>query len=119
MAVRSLFERFRPLLVAFVEAMAQTERVPELREQMAAHYRDTRRGVAAMVRTSLGEAANRLRTDPEVMASLLMAVFDGLVLQWLLEPADTPSGEDLVSSLAEWMALALEHESDAAGRGVV
>lgn len=110
-AVRKIFETHRPLLVAFVEAMAQVERSKSLREEMAAHYRDTRRAVAEMVRSSLGAAADRLHTDPEVMASFLMAVFDGLVLQWLLEPAETPSGDELVTSLADTMALMLERDS--------
>lgn len=110
-AVRKFFEKHRPLLVAFVEAVAQAERSPELREQMAALYRDTRRAVAEMVRGSLGAAAERLRTDPDVMASFLMATFDGLVIQWLLEPAATPSGEELVASLADTMALALEQNA--------
>src|SRR5437899_10284067 len=34
-AVREIFENHRPLLVAFVEAMAQVERSDELRERMA------------------------------------------------------------------------------------
>ena len=110
-AVRKLFEAFRPVLVAFVEAMAQASHSTELREQMAEHYRDGRRAVAAMVRAVAGADAERLRTDPEVMASFLMATLDGLVLQWLLEPADTPGGEELVKALAETMAIALERET--------
>ena len=109
-AVRKIFERHRPLLVAFVEAMAQAEHSTELRAQMAAHYREGRRATAEMIRSSLGPAAERLHTDPEVMASFVMAALDGLVLQWLLDPADTPSGDALVTSLAEWMALALDHD---------
>jgi AcrR family transcriptional regulator len=117
-AVRDLFEKHRPLLVAFVEAMAQAQHAPELRERMAAHYRDSRRAVAAMVRASLGANAEPLHTDPEVMASFLMATFDGLVLQWLLEPAATPSGEDLVASLVETIRLGLEHDAVPGGQGV-
>jgi hypothetical protein len=45
------------------------------------------------------------------MASLLLAALDGLVLQYLLAPRDTPSGEDLVGALAEWMAIALEQSA--------
>ena len=109
-AVREIFENHRPLLVAFVEAMAQVERSDELRERMAAHYRDARRGMGAMVRAGLGDAAERLESDPEVVASFLIAALDGLVLQWLLEPADTPRGDELVASMAEWMSLALEQD---------
>jgi hypothetical protein len=89
------FEEVRPLLMAFVEAMAQAERSPELREQMAAQYEEARTGVAEMVRESLGGAAS---ADERVLASLLIAICDGLMLQWLLDPAATPTGEELVAA---------------------
>jgi AcrR family transcriptional regulator len=110
-AVREIFEKHRPLLVAFVEAMAQAERSKHLRSQMAAHYRDARRGAGAMLRAGLGDAAEELHCDPDVTASLLLAVFDGLVLQWLLEPAAVPTGDELVEAMAEWMAIALEQST--------
>ena len=115
-AVREIFEKHRPLLVAFVEAMAQAERSRPLRAQMAAHYRDARRGVGAMLRVGLGDAAEELRCDPAVMASVLLAVFDGLVLQWLLEPAAVPAGDELVEAMAEWMAIALAQSTISAKR---
>jgi AcrR family transcriptional regulator len=111
-AVRSLFERFRPQLVASVEAMAQAERSPELRDQMAAYYREARQGIADVVRAGLGSAADEMDADPEVVASLMLATFDGLAFQWLLDPAATPRGEDLVESLVEWVTLALRHDAD-------
>ena len=110
-AVRSIFEQFRPLLVASVEAMAQAERSPELRDQMATYYRDARRGIAEVVRAGLGDAADELDADPEVVASLMLATFDGLAFQWLLDPASTPTGEALVTSLVEWVTLAVHHDA--------
>jgi AcrR family transcriptional regulator len=107
-AVRELFEAHRPMLVAFVEALAQAERSPELHQQMAALYRDTREGAAAMLRAALGADADRRGPDSKVMASLLIAIFDGLLVQWLLDPAGTPRGEPLVATLAKWMALAAD-----------
>src|SRR5947209_635255 len=61
-AVREIFEKHRPVLVAFVEAMAQAERSSDLRAQMANHYREARRGIGVMLRTGLGDAAERLRS---------------------------------------------------------
>jgi AcrR family transcriptional regulator len=106
-AVVSVFERFRPLLVASVEAMAQAERSPELREQMAGYYRDARQGIAAVVRQAMADRADELTADPEVVASLVLAAFDGLAFQWLLQPEATPTGEELVAALVEWVTLAL------------
>ena len=90
------FPRNRPLLVAFVEALAQAERTPELRDQLAAHYRRCRETVAQTVADSLGEVEG---VHPEAVASFLMAVCDGFILQWLLDPSAIPSGEELVASL--------------------
>jgi len=86
----------RSLLVAFVEALAQAERSPELRDQLAAHYQRCRETIARAVASSVGEAEGM---DPEAVASFLMAVCDGLILQWLLDPEATPTGEELVASL--------------------
>jgi AcrR family transcriptional regulator len=101
----------RPLFVSFVEAIAQAGRSEELREPLAAHYRDARRATAEAVRTMFGPAAEHLGGDPEVMAVLLIALFDGLVLQWLLEPDAIPSGEEQITALVKTIALALEEEA--------
>jgi AcrR family transcriptional regulator len=105
-AARESFEAQQPLLVAFIEAMAQARHSDELREQMASLYREGRQAVAEIVRESLGEHAGTLRADPKVIASLVIATIDGLALQWLLDPADTPSGEELANALAEVIAPA-------------
>jgi AcrR family transcriptional regulator len=106
-AMLDAFEEQRPLLVAFVESMAQAERSQELRAQMAQHLREVRATVADMVRASLPPDAGDHGVDPAVVASFLMAVSDGLVLQFLLSPEETPGGEELVLSLGAALALSL------------
>jgi AcrR family transcriptional regulator len=101
------FADLRPLLVAFVEAIAQAERSEELREQMAEHMRKCRDMVAEMVSLSLGEEAEQAGVDARVVASFLIAVSDGLTIQWLVSPEETPSGDELVSSLGIALGLAL------------
>jgi AcrR family transcriptional regulator len=108
------FEEHRPQMVAFVEAMAQAERSDELRERMAALYRRLRDAVGDMVRTSLGDDAEALGVDPRVVASYLIAVCDGLVLQWLLDPEDTPTAEQLNGSLGAALAQAFQSADPAA-----
>jgi len=90
------FEENRPLIVAFVEALAQAERSPELRDQLAVHYQRCRDSIAQAVAVSVGEVEGM---DPQAVASFLMAVCDGLIQQWLLDPKATPSGEEMASSL--------------------
>jgi AcrR family transcriptional regulator len=98
------FEEHRALLVAFVESIAQAERSPELRAQLADHYQRCREQIGSIVTASLGDNAG---VDAGTIASFLMAVVDGLVLQWLLDPERTPDGQQLVAGLGSALELAL------------
>jgi BetI-type transcriptional repressor, C-terminal len=54
-----------------------------------------------MISTAL--EAEGLRLAPEhadTMSSLLIAVCDGLILQWLLDPERVPSSDELMKGLA-------------------
>jgi AcrR family transcriptional regulator len=106
-AMLSSFEELRPVLIGLVEAVGQSAWSDELRQELAAHYKASREQVASMVRASLGESGEDTGTDA-VVASFLIAVCDGLVLQWLLDPEETPSGEQLVSSLNSALARAMQ-----------
>lgn len=101
------FEEHRALMVAFVEAIAQAERSPELRAELAQLYQDCREQLATMIRRSLGPDAESAGAVPDVVASFLMAVCDGLGLQWLLDPERTPDGGELVSALGSALQHAL------------
>ncbi len=83
------FDADRPLLVAFVEALAQAERSGDLRRQLADGYEELRASTA----------------DDRALASLLIAIADGLMIQHLLDPDRTPSTEailDAVGGILEW-----------------
>ena len=110
MVMLDSFSGQKPLLLAFVESLAQAGHSDELRSQMAEHYQEIRNTVGEMVRASLGEEAESQGADPNVIASFLIAVCDGLLLQWLLDPERTPSGEELVASLGAGLSLAAEAE---------
>jgi AcrR family transcriptional regulator len=117
-AMVASFEEMRPVLVGFVEAVGQSAWSEDLREQIAAHYRRVREAIAEMVTASLGPAAEGRGADPKVVASFLCAVGDGLVMQWLLDPAETPTGEELVASLGAALDAALNLEQTAAASNV-
>jgi AcrR family transcriptional regulator len=106
-AMFAAFEEQRPLLVAFVESMAQAERSDDLRAQMAKHLDESRATVGEMVAASLGPGAKDAGVDPKVVASFLIAIFDGLAIQWLLSSDETPNGEELAQSLGGALGLAL------------
>jgi AcrR family transcriptional regulator len=107
-AMLASFEEMRPVLVGFIEAVGQSAWSEDLRKEMARHYATVREQVASMVRSSLGEQAKDGGADPRVIASFLVAVCDGLMLQWLLDPEQTPSGEELISSLGSALNQALQ-----------
>ncbi|OQO94871.1 TetR/AcrR family transcriptional regulator [Saccharomonospora piscinae] len=80
-------------VVSYLEALAQAERTPALREQFAAQYRRCRERVSELVARSLGTEPG----DPEAraVASFVIAVCDGLAVQWVLDPEGAPTGDDL------------------------
>jgi len=110
-AMLNSFEELRPILVGLIDAAAQSAWSDDLRQELAAHYRVSREQVALMVRQSLGERVEQAGVDPKVVGSFLIAVCDGLVLQWLIDPDETPRGEELISSLGAALAQALPQAS--------
>ena len=89
------FERNRPLARAFIEALAQAEHSEEIRTALAESYERARENVVALLQALDGPA-----TVPHsrAVASLLIAIFDGLLLQWLLDPDRTPTGAELIQT---------------------
>lgn len=102
----------RALFLSFVEAFAQAERTPELREQFARQYRQMRERAAQLVAEQLpGELPP---DDPRVLAvaSFVIAVCDGLAMQWLLDPVAAPTGEQLLAGLGAMWAASVPRASD-------
>jgi AcrR family transcriptional regulator len=104
----SSFEERRPMAAAWAEAIAQSVRSEDLRERLAAHMQQSRDAVAAAVVAALGEDAAERGADPQLVASFLMAVCDGLLVQFLIDPASSPSGAKLADALGAATALAIQ-----------
>ncbi len=92
-----LIDDSRPLLVAWVEALAQAEHSPALRAQLAEQYNQFRSSAAAMLTTALGSQLESLGLDPNTVGSLLIALGDGLILQNLIDPESTPGSKELLA----------------------
>lgn len=95
----------RPLLQAFIDSLGPTTRSPQLRRQLAGHYQESRATVAAAIIDALGPDA--AGADPEVVASFFIAVCDGFVIQFLVDPKSCPSGEALVAALGSALEAAV------------
>jgi AcrR family transcriptional regulator len=72
------FTTHRALWVAQLEAIVQAERSPEVREHLAQGQRKAREGLGG---------------------SVPLALLTGLMLQWLVDPEQAPSGADAVAEL--------------------
>ena len=88
----------RAMLLSFVEALAQADRDPSLRTQLADIQRTTRDRVSTVVAESVGSTPD----DPacRALASFIMAVCDGLATQWLVNPEQSPTGAQLRAGLS-------------------
>jgi AcrR family transcriptional regulator len=98
----TLYQTFaanRELTIGFIEAFAHAQRSPAARAQLAGYYDEFRREIALALRSGAASPV-----DTEAAASLLIALVDGLMVQWLLDPARCPDRDALrraASALAE------------------
>ncbi|GBE63598.1 transcriptional regulator [Mycobacterium sp. MFM001] len=81
-----VFEAHRELLAGFVEAFAHAQRSEHARRELASYYDEFRRDIAA----ALGGGSGA-----ESVASILLALVDGLMVQWILDPSRRPEPDVL------------------------
>lgn len=93
------------LMLAFVESIGPSVRSPELRAKLAEHYRRVRTEVAGAVAEALGPEGSA-GVDVDVVASFLIAITDGFMIQFLVDPARCPTGEQLVGALGGALSAA-------------
>ena len=97
-AVLDEADKIRPYLLAFLEALAQSARSPELAEQLATHYRKQRERVAGFIADDFGGALDdRAARD---LATLMIGLSDGLMIQSFADPEQTPSATRLAAALS-------------------
>lgn len=95
----------RKLLVSYLEALAQADRAPELRQELAGLYRTCRERVAGLVAESLGDGTSGDDPRCRAVAAFVVAVCDGLAVQWLVDPDGVPTPDELRAGLATlWSA---------------
>lgn len=95
--VMDSLEENRALVAACLEAWAQLSRSEDLRAEMAASYDDFHQVIAATTRDAFAEIGAP-DIDADALAALIIALFDGLLVQWQLDPERAPSAERLTSA---------------------
>ncbi len=96
----------RPLVIAYFEALLRAERSPALRTALAGDFNALRTTLTSGIDRTLVQGAHAASPDPQTAATLIMAAFDGLIIQWLLDPDQIPSGQLIAETLQRAAALA-------------
>lgn len=97
-AVTDSLEENRALVAAALEAWAQLPRSEDLRATMRAGYDDFHQAIEATVRDAFAEVGLLAEVDAEELATLVIALFDGLLIRWALDPDDPPDAERLTEA---------------------
>jgi AcrR family transcriptional regulator len=90
------FVRLRPLWAIQFELIAQMDRLPELREAFATANRQARLGLAAIFER-LDPGADERKAM--AVGSFYQALLGGMAAQWLVDPDQAPSADDLLEAL--------------------
>jgi AcrR family transcriptional regulator len=88
--IDELVTRERQWCTLYMEFWAAAMRTPSLRPRFAAQYRALRAGTAQMIQTQADAVGIPLDTPAEELAGTLIAVFEGYVLQRLIDPQLLP-----------------------------
>ncbi len=93
--LRSLITTFtddRALWAANIESLAQAQHLGDIRTDFSAKQQEARQSLAHMLLPTTG-------TPDDDIGALLLTLLDGLLVQWLLDPAAAPSADRIVSGL--------------------
>ncbi|MBK5220606.1 MAG: TetR/AcrR family transcriptional regulator [Thermoleophilia bacterium] len=103
-------EENRPLITACLEAWAQLARSEDLRAEMVTSYEDFHVVIAGTTREAFAEIGSP-QVDADALAVLIIALFDGLLVQWQLDPSGSPNASRLIEA-AQGAVVALTKSAD-------
>ena len=100
------FADLRSSVHACVESYAPALRSQELRERLAAGYAGVRESAVRLATQHMGDVGMAAPQNLAAIASVLMAVCDGLMLQWIADPQATPNAAETLDALSALGTLA-------------
>ncbi|BBX98562.1 TetR/AcrR family transcriptional regulator [Mycobacterium lacus] len=95
------FEQIRPAVYACIESYAPALRSEVLRERLAAGYADVRQRSVDLAHAALAGTDVQPPESLPTIVSVLMAVVDGLMIQWIADPSATPRSAEVLQALAD------------------
>ena len=98
-AVVDSFDELRPLVIACVEAFPPAIRSTVLRGRLAAGYARGRQAGNQMLTQAFTELGLGVPAALAALPSVITALCDGLMLQWLADPTSTPSAKQVLDAL--------------------
>jgi AcrR family transcriptional regulator len=93
------FDEVRSSVHACVETYAPALRSEELRERMAAGYATVRESAVQLATKAMQDGGMPVPDNLAAIASVLMAVCDGLMLQWIADPTAPPKAAETLDAL--------------------
>ena len=97
--VIGLFTTQRRLWATHVEALAQAERVPELRTRLAEAQREVQEGLALTFHTLPDDDPVAADRRLHALGTVYQALLTGVMVQWMLDPDTAPTGVDVAEGL--------------------
>lgn len=102
------FQDDRTLWLATLEALLQAEHSDDLRRYLAGSQAQGRQGLAALLLNTpedeIGDTAAR------TLGAAQMALFTGLMTQWLTDPRQAPDASEIVAGLRALTGIVAAHE---------
>jgi AcrR family transcriptional regulator len=103
-AMMETLEENRELIAAALEAWAQMSRSEELRAAVRLSYEEFHGAIALTTRAAFVELDEE-EVDADAIATLIIAIVDGLLVRWQLDPDSAPSAERLMGAAARAFAV--------------
>jgi AcrR family transcriptional regulator len=100
------FGELKSSIHACIESYAPALRSEELRERLAAGYAAVRESAVRVATKHMDDIGMARPENLAAIASVLMAVCDGLMLQWIADPEATPDAAETLDALAVLGTLA-------------
>jgi AcrR family transcriptional regulator len=90
------FSILRPLFLAFTEAMIRAARNEDLRSQLAETVQRQRTAIAQAIDAEYPDLEGH---SAAAVASFMMALCDGLLIQWVLDPDAVPAAAEIFDAV--------------------